>query len=207
MSLLELTAVMLAGGLAGLGAGVLSRMLADGSRAVIRPDRLSWLLAAGGAAALAASPSWQHGLMPGAAQAGLVGLLLLVLACDVRQRAVYPLIVYAGISLAVAAGPLLGGSVSGALLGMVLGAAVFASVYVLAAFRYGAGAFGGGDVYAAALLGAVVGVSRMPLALGLAAVAGAGLALVVGLRARSLQATFPYAPSLCLAALLAPLLS
>lgn len=205
--MLELGVVIVIGGLAGLGAGVISRALADGNRGFVRPDRLSWLLAIGGAVALAASPAWQHGLLPGAAQAGLVGLLLLVLACDVRQRAVYPLIVYAGIALAVAAGPLLGGSVSGAVLGLVLGTAVFAGIYVLAAFRYGAGAFGSGDVYAAALLGAVVGLARMPLALGLAAVAGAGLAIVVGLRARSLQASFPYAPSLCLAALLAPLLS
>jgi prepilin signal peptidase PulO-like enzyme (type II secretory pathway) len=207
MGALDVIVVAVVGGLVGLGAGELSRAVADGRCRLGRPDRLSWLLAAGGAAALAAQPSWHGGLLPGAAQAALVGLLLLVLACDVRQRAVYPAMIYAGVALATVAGPHLGTSMVGALLGAVAGTALFGGVYVVASLRYGAGAFGSGDVYAAALLGAVVGLSRLPLALALVAVVGLGIAVVAGLRARSLQATFPYAPALCLAALAAPVLA
>jgi prepilin signal peptidase PulO-like enzyme (type II secretory pathway) len=200
-------AIAVVGGLVGLAAGELSRAVADGRCRLDGPDRLSWLLAAGGVVALAAHPAWQQGLVPGAVQATLVGLLLLVLACDVRQRAVYPVMIYVGVALAVLAGPILGTSMAGALLGTVVGTALFFGVYLVAGLRYGAGAFGSGDVYAAGLLGAVVGLSRLPLALALVAVVGVGLAIVAGLRARSMQATFPYAPALCLAALVAPLLA
>ena len=144
--------------------------------------------------------------MSGAAQAAIVGLLLLVLVCDVRQRAVYPAMVYVGVALAVLAEPLLGTSTTGALLGAAVGTALFVVFYLVAGLRYGVGTFGSGDVYAAALLGAVVGLSRLPLALALVAVVGVGL-VVAGLRARSMQVTFPYAPALCLAALVAPLLA
>lgn len=205
--MLTMSVVALLGGLTGLGAGEISRAMADGQPHLSWPDRLSWLLAAAGAAALAAHHSWQEGILAGVAQAVLVGLLLLVLACDVRERMVYPAMVYVGVALAIVSGPLRGTSMIGALLGAVVGTALFGGVYVLAGLRYGAGAFGSGDVYAAALLGAVVGLSGLPLALALVAVIGAGLALVAGVRARSLRASFPYAPAICVAALLAPLLS
>ena len=52
------------------------------------------------------------------------------------------------------------------------------------------------------MMGGVVGLSRLPVALVWVALMGGGLAIVVGLRARSLQASFPYAPALCLAALI-----
>jgi leader peptidase (prepilin peptidase) / N-methyltransferase len=207
MMILEATAVAVAGGLIGLAAGMASRAVADGRCRLTRPDRLSWLLAAGGAACVPAHPAWHDGPLPAVALAALVGLLLMVLACDVRQRAVYPVIVYAGVALAILAGPALGTSMVGALLGAVVGTILFAGIYVLASVRYGPGAFGSGDVYAAALLGAAVGLSRLPLALVLAALVGAGIAVVVGLRARSMQASFPYAPALCVAALVAPLLA
>ncbi|HZO28567.1 MAG TPA: prepilin peptidase [Chloroflexota bacterium] len=207
MGALDVIVVAVVGSLVGLAAGELSRAVAAERPRLGWPDRLSWLLAAGGAAALAAHPAWQQGPLPGAAQAALVGLLLLVLACDVRQRAVYPVMIFVGVVLAVLAGPILGTSMAGALLGAAVGTALFFGVYLVAGFRYGAGAFGSGDVYAAALLGAVVGLSRLPLALALVALVGVGLAVVAGLRARSMQVTFPYAPALCLAALVAPLLA
>lgn len=205
--MLTMSGVALLGGLTGLMAGEVSRALADGRPRLGWPDRLSWLLAAAGVAALAAHQSWQEGILTGVAETAVVGLLLLVLACDVRERMVYPPMVYVGVALAIVSGPVLGTSMVDALLGAVVGTALFGGVYVLASLRYGAGAFGSGDVYAAALLGAVVGLSRLPLALALVAVIGAGLALVAGVRARSLRASFPYAPAICLAALLAPLLS
>src|SRR5207248_2460671 len=136
----------------------------------------------------------------------LVGVLLLVLACDVREQAVYPAVVYPGIALAVATAPVLGSSVLDALLGAAASGGLFAAFYLLARLRYGPGALGGGDVAAAALLGAVVGFSRLFPALALVGVIGAAIALVAGLRARSLHASFAYAPALCLAALAATLL-
>ena len=201
--MLEVIVVALIGSLVGLAAGEASRGVAAGRYPLGRPDRLSWLLAAGGALALAAHPAWRNGLLPAASAAAVVGLLVLVLACDVRERAVYPAMVYAGVALAVASGPMLGTTVAGALLGAAAGTALFAGLYALASLRYGAGALGAGDVFAAALLGAVVGLPRLPLALALVATFGGGIALVVGLRARSLRASFPYAPALCLAALAA----
>ena len=53
----------------------------------------------------------------------------------------------------------------------------------------------------AALLGSVVGFSQLPQALLMVGVFGAIIAVVAGIRSRSLRASFPYAPALCLAAL------
>jgi leader peptidase (prepilin peptidase) / N-methyltransferase len=194
------------GGLVGLAAGEASRALADGGRPRGRPDRLSWLLAVGGALALVVQPAWRDGVLPGVAWAAVVALLLLVLACDVRERAVYPVIVYPGIALVAATAPMLGGSVVDALLGAVASSVVFGGLYLLARLRYGTGALGAGDVSAAALLGVVVGLADLPLALSLAGMIGGVMALVVALRARSIRVTFAYAPALCLAALTTTLL-
>src|SRR5687768_4483764 len=117
MEAFDVIVVAVVGGLVGLAAGELSRAVAAERPQLSWPDRLSWLLAAGGAAALSAHPAWQQGLVPGATQASLVALLLLVLACDVRQRAVYPVMIYVGVALAVVSGPILGTSMAGALLG------------------------------------------------------------------------------------------
>jgi prepilin signal peptidase PulO-like enzyme (type II secretory pathway) len=152
-------------------------------------------------------PSWRFGYLGGAAAAGAVWLLLVVLASDLRERAVYPAIVYPGIFLITVTAPIFGRSVVDVLLGAGACAALFAVLYLFARLRYGLGALGDGDISAAALLGAMVGLSRLSLALALVSVIGAGIALAVALRARSLRATFPYAPALCLAALLTMLLN
>jgi prepilin signal peptidase PulO-like enzyme (type II secretory pathway) len=128
-----------------------------------------------------------------------------VLASDVRERAVYPAVVYPGIALAVATAPILGSSVVDALLGAASSGGLFAGFYLLARLRYGPGALGAGDVSAAALLGAVVGLQRLFPALALVSLIGAAIAVVAGLRAHSLRASFAYAPALCLAALVTTL--
>ena len=205
MAAIDLGVAALVGALAGLGAGEASRALAAGRGRPRRPDLLSWTLAASGALAVALHAA-VRATVPAVVEAGAVGLVLLVLASDLRERTVYPAVVYSGVALAAIGGPSLGTAVPDALLGAVASFGFFAVLYVLARVRYGPGALGDGDVSVAALLGAVAGLGRLPLALALAAVIGAGMALAVGLRARSLHASFPYAPALCVAALLTPLL-
>jgi prepilin signal peptidase PulO-like enzyme (type II secretory pathway) len=196
----ELIVPILIGSLVGLAAGEASRALSTG-RSNYLPDRLSWFLAAGGALAVAVHPAAREGPLRLVAVLVLVGTLFLVLASDVRERAVYPAVVYPSIALAIAAAPILDSSIVNALLGAAAGGGVFGVFYVFAHRRYGPGALGGGDISAAGLLGAVVGLSRLFPALALVAAIGVVMALVVGLRARSLRATFPYAPALCLGAL------
>ena len=189
---------------AGLAAGEISRALA-GRYPPGWPDRLSWLLSLGGALMLFVHPAGRSDLLLAGAEAALVGLVLLVLACDLRERLVYPAIIYPSVFLAVAAAPMLGGSFLDALLGAAASSGLFAGFYLLASRRHGKGALGMGDVSAAALLGAVAWLSRLSVALILVSVIGAGMALLVGWRTRSLRASFPYAPALCLGALLARL--
>ena len=94
-----------------------------------------------------------------------------------------------------------GASLADAALGAACCAALFAAFYVLGRLWYGPGALGGGDVSVAAFVGAVAGLSRLPTALVLASAISVGVALAVGLRARSRRASMPYAPALCLGAL------
>jgi prepilin signal peptidase PulO-like enzyme (type II secretory pathway) len=196
----ELIIPALFGSLVGLAAGEASRVLLAG-RSSRLPDRFSWLLTAGGALAVALHPAAREDLFRLAAVLALVGTLLFVLASDVRERAVYPAVVYPGVALMVAIAPLLGISVIDAVFGAAAAGGLFAGFYLLARLRYGPGALGAGDISAAALLGAAVGLSRLFPALALVGAIGVAMALAVGLRARSLRATFPYAPALCLAAL------
>jgi prepilin signal peptidase PulO-like enzyme (type II secretory pathway) len=202
----DLTIALFLGALAGVVAGEASRALAVKGHPARRPDRLSWILAGVGALALAAHPAARGGLWLAGAEAALIALLLLVVASDLRERAVYPAIVLPGAAIAAAMAPLLGTSIVDALLGAAASAGVFAALYAFARVRFGPGTLGSGDVSAAALLGAVTGLSRLFLALTLVGLIGGGVALVVWLRARSLRATFPYAPALCLSAMLATVL-
>jgi prepilin signal peptidase PulO-like enzyme (type II secretory pathway) len=202
----EMIAAILSGSLMGLAAGEISRALAVRNRPPGRPDPLSWLLAGIGAVALATHPGVRSGPLPATAEAALITLLLLIVACDVRERAVYPAIDYPGVVLPVIAAPLLGTSAVDALLGAATSTGLFAAFYVVGHLRYGPGALGSGDVLVAAVLGGVAGLSGLSLALILVGVFAAGIASIVGLRARSLRATFPYTPALCLAALAATLL-
>ena len=191
------------GALAGLVAGEGSRALAAGRIVRGAPDRLSWLLAVTGAVVATTHPAAWRGPLVGALGLVLLGLLLLVLASDIRQRLVYPAVVYPAVAIAVATAPFLGKSVLDALLGAAASAALFAALYLLILKRSGPGALGRGDVTAAALLGAAAGLSRLPFALILVGVIGGLIAVVGALRDRSLGGSMPYAPALCLAALAA----
>ena len=189
------------GGVGGLTAGAVSHALKESRPPSAGLDALSWALAAAGALAAAAHPTALDGPIPAVLQGGLVGLLLLVTASDLRERAVHPAIVYPGVAYAVAAAPLLGSSVLNSLFGAVAATAVFAVLYIYARLRSGPGAFGAGDVSTAALLGAVAGISRLALGLVLVSLVGAAIAAFIALRTRSVHASMPYAPAICFGAL------
>jgi prepilin signal peptidase PulO-like enzyme (type II secretory pathway) len=189
------------GTLAGLLAGEASRALAERRFRRAPPDRLSIALAFGSALAFKWWTPPQGDPATTLLRTGVVTLLALVLACDIRERAIYPMIVYPAILGLTIAAPLLGTSVVDALLGGAIAGGVFALLYLLARVRYGSGALGEGDVTVAVLMGVVVGAPRLPVALLLASTIGAVLAVLAVVRARSLRATFPYAPALSLAAL------
>jgi prepilin signal peptidase PulO-like enzyme (type II secretory pathway) len=188
------------GSVAGLVAGEASRALARRRFGFGRPDRLSVALAAGSALVFTWWTPVHGDFVNTLLRTGLLALLALVLASDLRERAVYPPIVYPAIVGLAAAAPVLGTSVVDALLGGAISGGVFALLHLVARVRYGSGALGEGDVTVAVLMGVVVGALRLPAALLLVSVIGAGLALLAVVRARSMRATFPYAPALSLAA-------
>jgi prepilin signal peptidase PulO-like enzyme (type II secretory pathway) len=196
----------LLGGVIGLLAGEASRMLATGRRPPGRPDLLSWILAACAALVMGFFQAGEADLPVALARLGLVALLFLVVASDIRERAVYPAVVYPGVLFAVASGLLLGTPLADALLGAAVSVGIFTVAYVLARVRYGPGALGIGDVSVAALMGAIVGLSRLPLALVLVCLVGGMIAILAAVRTRSLRAVVPYAPALCVAALITPVL-
>jgi prepilin signal peptidase PulO-like enzyme (type II secretory pathway) len=167
---MDLTIASALGGLAGLLAGVQSRWLAGGRCGL---DRFSVLLGLAGAVVAAHHPDRPTGPLGLLASTATLWLLLIVLASDVRERAVYPVLVYPGLLVATAAAPLLGRSSLDAVLGAVVCAALFGLCYVLAAHRYGRGALGDGDIAVAALLGSVVGLSELQRALLLVGAFGA----------------------------------
>ncbi len=206
MATFELIYALGLGGLAGLLAGYGSRVLAGGSRHPLPLDRFSILLAAVGAAAVALHPMGRSDLLPALAESALVGVLLMVTASDIRERAVYPAIVYPGIVIAAAAAPMLGSSLGDAMVGSIIIGLIFAVMYGVARVVSGPGALGFGDVSVAAFVGAVAGASRIQPALALISLLGGLIALAVAVRTRSLRASFPDAPALCLGALGATLL-
>jgi leader peptidase (prepilin peptidase)/N-methyltransferase len=198
--------ILALGGLAGLVAGVLSDCLARSGGKLRTPDFLSAGLALVGGVVLALWVRDETDVPSIAVKAAVLLLLSVVLASDVRERAVYPLIVYPSVVCSIVAAPLLGISQIEALSGAAVGGFVFALLFALARLLYGPGALGAGDVSVAVLLGATVGLPRLPVALLLVGIIGAGLALLAGIRARSMRATFAYAPALSLAAMTTTLL-
>lgn len=188
------------GALAGLAAGYVSRAMVQGWQPR-RPDALT--LALGGLGAVLVS---QHPLARGEwsgliVATILVGLLTLIAASDIRERAVYPLLVYPAVIVAIAAAPAIGIWRIDALKGAVFMGLLFLVIFLAARFMSGPDALGMGDVSVAALVGAIAGLSRIDQALILLGFAGGLMAIAAAIRARSFRTAFPYAPALCIGAL------
>jgi prepilin signal peptidase PulO-like enzyme (type II secretory pathway) len=194
------------GAVVGLVTGEVSYRLAHTGRGLLRPDLLSVGLAIVDGLVLALWVRDQTNLPAIGIRVAVLMLLSLVLASDVRERAVYPVIVYPSIICIALTAPLLGISRMDAVSGAVITGIVFGLPYAAGRLRYGTGALGAGDVSVAVLVGTIVGLPRLPIALLLVGIIGAGLALLAGIRARSTRATFAYAPALSLAALTTMLL-
>jgi prepilin signal peptidase PulO-like enzyme (type II secretory pathway) len=188
------------GALAGLVAGYISRAFAQDWQPR-RPDALT--LASGVLGALLVSQHpFARGEISGVIVATiLVGLLTLIAASDIRERAVYPLLVYPAVILTIVAAPSLGIWRIDAVKGAAFMALLFLLVYLAARVISGPGALGMGDVSVAVLVGAIAGLSRIDQALIILGFAGGLMALAAAIRARSFRTAFPYAPALCLGAL------
>jgi prepilin signal peptidase PulO-like enzyme (type II secretory pathway) len=189
------------GAITGLVAGEAARGVAGRRSWSDLPDVQSLAVAFAGGVTLVIWPPARPDLPTVLLRAGLLLVLALVIASDLRERAVYPAIVYPATVCLTALAPMYGASYLEACVGAAVSGVVFALLYLLARARYGVGAFGAGDVSVAVLLGAVVGISRLPLALLLVGVFGAALASIAAVRSRSARAHFAYAPALALAAL------
>src|SRR5262245_17342832 len=95
------------GAVAGLVAGYVSRCLVHGWR-LHRPDPLTLGLAALSAVIVSRHPLAQGQPFGPIVASVLVGVLTLIAASDIRERAVYPVLVYPAVLFAIAAAPILG---------------------------------------------------------------------------------------------------
>lgn len=131
-------------------------------------------------------------------------LLALVAVQDLRQRLVYPGVVYPATVVAAVLTPLaLREPLWAGLAGALVGAGVFFALHLLARLLYQGGeALGFGDVMIAGLVGAMAGFPAVASALALGALLGGLAAAVIGLVQRSRRAAFAYGPALCLGGLL-----
>jgi prepilin signal peptidase PulO-like enzyme (type II secretory pathway) len=125
-------------------------------------------------------------------------IFLLITLTDLRHRLVLNVVVYPVIPLILLLRILSQHSiVSSALLGGAAGLALFLVVMLI-----GRGALGAGDVKLAALIGVVVGFPQVLWALAFGIVAGGvGALLIVATRRGGLKSYMPYAPFLCLGAM------
>lgn len=126
-------------------------------------------------------------------------ILLLITLTDLRHRLVLNVVVYPAIPFTLLIRLLSPHPViPSALLGGVAGLVLFLVVMLV-----GRGALGAGDVKLAALIGVVVGFPEVLWALALGIVAGGVGALVILITRRGgLKSYMPYAPFLCLGAML-----
>lgn len=189
----------LLGALAGLVAGYVSRGFVQGWK-LGRPDMLTLAFAALGAVLVMRHPLAEREPAGLIAVTALVAVLGLIAASDLRERAVYPLLVYPAVLLTVAAAPWLGIWRIDAVKGAIFMTVLFLAIYLVARVISGPGALGAGDVSVAALVGAIAGLSRVEHAIILLGFAGGLMALGAAIRARSFRTAFPYAPALCIGA-------
>jgi prepilin signal peptidase PulO-like enzyme (type II secretory pathway) len=126
-------------------------------------------------------------------------IFLLITLTDLRHRLVLNIVFYPAIPLTLLIRLLSSHSVvPSTLLGGAAGLALFMVVMLV-----GRGALGAGDVKLAALIGVVVGFPEVLWALALGIVAGGiGALLILITRRGGLKSYMPYAPFLCLGAML-----
>ena len=138
--------------------------------------------------------------------------LLLIGLVDFWTRLIHTKVIYVGIALGIAFAAADGlGSVFDSLLGMALATGVFIFLFALAILIYrniNVVPFGLGDVYLAAMIGAMVGIDLVLQALVLGIfLAGVILGALLVARTLSRKQAVAYGPYLCLGALLTMLIS
>jgi leader peptidase (prepilin peptidase) / N-methyltransferase len=138
--------------------------------------------------------------------------LLLIGLVDFWTRLIHTKVIYVGIALGIAFAATDGlGSVFDSLLGMALATGVFIFFFALAILIYrniNVVPFGLGDVYLAAMIGAMVGIDLVLQALVLGIfLAGVILGALLVARILSRKQAVAYGPYLCLGALLTMLIS
>ncbi len=131
-------------------------------------------------------------------------LLIAILLIDLRHHLVYPLMPLAGVLLGVVLNPLGGDiGVTSSLLAALLATLAFLGLFLLGKLLFGVEALGSGDVFLAAMIGAMVGMEFVWTALFLGSIFGAvaSLALLVA-RSHGRRDYIPFGTGMCLAAIL-----
>ncbi len=131
-------------------------------------------------------------------------LLIAILLIDLRHHLVYPLMPLAGVLLGLALNPV-GGSAgfSSSLVAALLAALAFLGLFLLGKLLFGVEALGSGDVFLAAMIGAMVGAEFVWAALFLGSIFGAVASLVLLLaRSHGRRDYIPFGTGMCLAAIL-----
>lgn len=140
----------------------------------------------------------------GLAYAALIAFLLLVALIDLRYRLILNVLIYPAFAIVIGVHALL---VPEHALNILLGGVMAGSIFFLTA-RLRPGELGGGDVKLAAFIGFAFGFPNVLWAL-LLGTGSAGVLIAFWLLTRRarLQTRIPYAPFLCLGAILAVVLS
>lgn len=138
--------------------------------------------------------------------------LLLIGLVDLWTRLIHTKVIYLGIALGIAFAAIDGfDSVIDSVLGMLVATGIFIAFFALAILIYrniNVVPFGLGDVYLAAMIGAMVGIDQVMRALVLGIfLAGVILGALLVARILSRKQAVAYGPYLCLGALLTMLIS
>ncbi len=131
-------------------------------------------------------------------------LLIAILLIDLRHHLVYPLMPLTGVLLGVVLNPI-GGDIgaTSSLLATLLATLAFLGLFLLGKFLFGVEALGSGDVFLAAMIGAMVGTEFVWAALFLGSIFGAVASLVLLVaRSHGRRDYIPFGTGMCLAAIL-----